>query len=127
MEFSAAAGRQSGRDLPQRLGGRAASSQSIITYFGTDAAKKWTRIESYGPKFVENIVQAVSRDILAEAILRLEKHGYRTIAHVHDEVIIEAEFGQTVADVCDVMGLAPVWAPRLTLRAEGFKSRFYRK
>ena len=65
-------------------------SGEIITYYGTDAAKKWTRIESYGPKFVENIVQAVSRDILADAMRRLGREGYRIIAHVHDEVIIEA-------------------------------------
>ncbi len=101
--------------------------QPVITYYGTDAAKKWMRIESYGPKFVENIVQAVSRDILAEAILRLEERGYRTIAHVHDEVIIEAFPEGSADEVCELMGQGPDWAEGLYLTAEGFESRFYRK
>lgn len=101
--------------------------QSIITYYGTDAAKKWTRIESYGPKFVENIVQAVSRDILADAMRRLGREGYRIIAHVHDEVIIEAFPEGSADEVCELMGQGPDWAEGLYLTAEGFESRFYRK
>lgn len=101
--------------------------QSIITYFGTDAAKRWTRIESYGPKFVENIVQAVSRDILAAAMRQVGREGYRIIAHVHDEVIIEAFPEGSADEVCELMGLGPGWASGLCLNAEGFESPFYRK
>lgn len=102
-------------------------SGEIITYYGTDAAKKWTRIESYGPKFVENIVQAVSRDILADAMRRSGREGYRIIAHVHDEVIIEAFPEGSADEVCELMGQGPDWAEGLYLTAEGFESRFYRK
>ena len=73
------------------------------------------------------IVQAVSRDILADAILRIEAASYRVIAHVHDEVIIEASAGQSAADVCALMGQTPDWASGLCLNAEGFESPFYRK
>lgn len=101
--------------------------QPVITYYGTDAAKKWTRIESYGPKFVENIVQAVSRDILAAAMRQVGREGYRIIAHVHDEVIIEAFPEGSADEVCELMGLGPGWASGLCLNAEGFESPFYRK
>lgn len=120
----------SGRSLVYpgtRMEFSAEKDQSIITYFGTDAAKKWTRIESYGPKFVENIVQAVSRDILADAMRRLGREGYRIIAHVHDEVIIEAFPEGSADEVCELMGQGPDWAEGLYLTAEGFESRFYRK
>lgn len=101
--------------------------QPVITYFGTDAAKKWTRIESYGPKFVENIVQAISRDILANAMRRVGREGYRIIAHVHDEVIIEAFPEGSADEVCELMGQGPDWAEGLYLTADGFESGFYRK
>ena len=96
-----------------------------VTYMGTDAQKKWNRIESYGPKFTENIVQAVSRDILAFAMQTLK--DYRIVGHVHDEVIIECPPETPVSEVCDKMGQAPPWIPGLLLRADGYECDFYRK
>ena len=96
-----------------------------ITYSGPDANKKWGRIESYGPKFVENIVQAVSRDILAAAMKRLKE--YRIVGHVHDEVIIEAPQETALQEVCDLMGQTPIWLPGILLRADGYECEFYMK
>ena len=96
-----------------------------ITYMGTDAQKKWNRIESYGPKFTENIVQAISRDILAYAMNTLKE--YRIVGHVHDEVIIEAPTEVSMNDVCELMGQTPPWVPGLLLRADGYECDFYRK
>ena len=96
-----------------------------ITYMGTDAQKKWNRIESYGPKFTENIVQAISRDILAYAMNTLKE--YRIVGHVHDEVIIEAPVEVSMNDVCELMGQTPPWVPGLLLRADGYECDFYRK
>lgn len=96
-----------------------------VTYMGTDAQKKWNRIESYGPKFTENIVQAVSRDILAFAMQTLK--DYRIVGHVHDEVIIECPPEAPVSEICDKMGQAPPWIPGLLLRADGYECDFYRK
>ena len=96
-----------------------------ITYSGPDANKKWGRIESYGPKFVENIVQAVSRDILAAAMKRLKK--YRIVGHVHDEVIVEAPQETSLQEVCDLMGQTPDWLPGILLRADGYECAFYQK
>ena len=89
-----------------------------ITYMGTDAQKKWNRIESYGPKFTENIVQAISRDILAYAMNTLK--DYRIVGHVHDEVIIETPPEVSVESVCELMGQTPPWVPGLLLRADGY-------
>ena len=89
--------------------------------------KKWDRIESYGPKFVENIVQATARDILAEAMLRLAAAGYRIVMHVHDEVIIEAPAIASLNDICSIMGQTPTWAKGLLLRADGFICDHYKK
>ena len=80
-----------------------------VTYMGQDAQRKWTRIESYGPKFVENIVQAISRDLLAEAMKRLNNHHYNIVGHVHDEVIIEAPPTTTVQAICEIMQKTPGW------------------
>ena len=96
-----------------------------ITYMGTDAQKKWNRIESYGPKFTENIVQAISRDILAYAMNTLK--DYLIVGHVHDEVIIEAPAEVSMNDVCELMGQTPPWVPGLLLRADGYECDFYRK
>ena len=96
-----------------------------ITYSGPDANKKWGRIESYGPKFVENIVQAVSRDILAAAMKRLQ--GYRIVGHVHDEVIIEAPQEASLLEICEIMGQTPDWLPGILLRADGYECAFYQK
>ena len=96
-----------------------------VTYMGTDAQKKWSRIESYGPKFTENIVQAISRDILAYAMNTLR--SYRIVGHVHDEVIIEAPPEVSVNNICELMGRTPPWIPGLLLRADGYECDFYKK
>ena len=96
-----------------------------VNYMGIDAQKKWSRIESYGPKFAENIVQAISRDLLAAAMLRLSE--YRIVGHVHDEVIIEAGSEVSLQDVCRVMSKVPDWLPGIELRADGYECDFYMK
>ena len=98
-----------------------------ITYEGLDATKKWDRLESYGPKFVENIVQATARDILAESMLRLEARGYHIVMHIHDEVVIEAPDGTNLGEICTLMGQTPRWAEGLVLNAEGYECLFYKK
>ena len=98
-----------------------------VTYEGVGTQKKWLRLESYGPKFVENIVQATARDILAEAMLRLTGKGYRIVMHVHDEAVIEAPPDTSLEDICDTMGLQPSWAKGLLLRADGYVCDFYKK
>ena len=98
---------------------------SAITYMGTNAAKQWARLESYGPKFVENIVQAISRDILCYAMQALRDCAI--VAHVHDEVIIEADPGMSLEAVCERMGRTPPWAQGLLLRADGYATPFYKK
>lgn len=97
-----------------------------VTYEGV-TGKKWERIESYGPKFTENIVQATARDILAEAMLRLDKAGYRIVMHVHDEAVIEAPVDNSLEEICAIMGETPDWAKGLLLRADGYVCDFYRK
>ena len=95
------------------------------TYMGTNAARQWDRLESYGPKFVENIVQAISRDILCYAMQTL-RHCF-IVAHVHDELIIEADPRMSLEAVCEQMGRTPPWAPGLQLRADGYTTDFYKK
>ena len=151
----------SGRSLVYvrpRLGLNRFGSESVL-YQGLNAAKKWDLIESYGPKFVENIVQGISRDLLAEAMMRLSASSalytngpkgsvlsasntcgpkgsrgrsesplaYRIVAHVHDEVIIEADPEDSVEEVCRIMGECPSWANGLILRADGYECKTYRK
>ncbi len=96
-----------------------------VTYMGIDATKKWSRIESYGPKFVENIVQAISRDILAYAMQTL-KHCF-IVGHVHDELIIECSENVSLEKICEQMGRAPEWTSGLVLRADGYECGFYKK
>ena len=96
-----------------------------VTYEGVGATKKWERIESYGPKFVENIVQAISRDILMFAMKTL-RHCF-ICAHVHDELIIECGMGVDLGAVCKQMGRTPPWAEGLVLRADGYETMFYKK
>ena len=96
-----------------------------IEYLGIGPSKKWERIESYGPKFVENIVQGISRDLLAEAMIRLSPRPI--VAHVHDEVIVEAAPEVTVNEICTIMAQTPPWAEGLLLRADGYECEFYRK
>jgi DNA polymerase len=117
----------SGRDLayvkpmiqPNQYGGES------ITYMGIGSTKKWERIESYGPKIVENITQAISRDILCYA-MRTLSHCF-ICAHVHDELIIECGMDVSVDAVCKQMGRTPPWAPGLLLRADGYECEFYKK
>lgn len=96
-----------------------------VTYEGITTGKKWGRIESYGPKFVENIVQAISRDILAYA-MKMLSHFY-ICAHVHDEIIIEADMDVSVDSICKQMGKTPPWIDGLLLRADGYECDFYKK
>ena len=98
-----------------------------VTYEGTTSMKKWDRIDSYGPKFVENIVQATARDILVDAMLRLDAAGYRIVMHVHDEVVIEAPETTSLEEICAIMGGTPMWANGLLLRADGFVCDHYKK
>lgn len=96
-----------------------------VTYEGIGGSKKWERLESYGPKFVENIVQAVSRDILMNSIRTLS-HCF-IIGHVHDELIIECSKDVDLKILCDQMGRTPAWMPDLLLRADGYETEFYKK
>lgn len=96
-----------------------------ITYEGTGGTKKWERIESYGPKIVENITQAISRDILAYA-MRTLSHCF-IVAHVHDELIIECPKAVSLNAICDQMGRTPPWIEGLALRADGYETMFYKK
>ena len=96
-----------------------------VTYMGINAAKKWDRLESYGPKFVENIVQAISRDILCYAMHTLR--CARIVAHVHDELIIECDPKVSLEAVCEQMGRTPPWTPGLILRADGDEMPYYMK
>ena len=96
-----------------------------VTYEGVRATKKWERIESYGPKFVENIVQAISRDILCNAMKTL-RHCF-IVGHVHDELIIECSPGVDLKAVCEQMGRSPDWMPDILLRADGYETQFYKK
>ncbi|EPI54286.1 DNA-directed DNA polymerase [Gardnerella vaginalis JCP7276] len=96
-----------------------------VTYEGVGSTKKWERLESYGPKFVENITQAIARDILLYAMQTLKE--YRIVAHVHDEAIIEADKNVSVQSVCELMGRTPPWAEGLVLRADGYECEFYKK
>lgn len=96
-----------------------------VTYMGVGGTKKWERLESYGPKFVENIVQATARDILCYAMQTLKNCAI--VAHVHDELIIEADRRMSLAAVCEQMGRTPPWAKGLKLRADGYECEFYQK
>lgn len=96
-----------------------------VTYMGVGGTKKWERLESYGPKFVENIVQAISRDILCYA-MRTLSHCF-ICGHVHDELIIECSKGVSLDAVCEQMGRTPPWADGLKLRADGYECDFYKK
>lgn len=96
-----------------------------ITYEGVGGTKKWERLDSYGPKFVENIVQATARDILCYAINTLRNCSI--VMHIHDEVVIEADRRMSLQSVCDQMGRTPPWAKGLQLRADGYETDFYKK
>lgn len=96
-----------------------------VTYEGVGSTKKWERIESYGPKFVENIVQGIARDILCYSMQTLRTCSI--VAHVHDELIIECRKDMSLNAVCEQMGRTPPWAKGLQLSADGYECEFYRK
>lgn len=99
-----------------------------LTYEGIAENGKWGRIETYGPKLVENIVQGTARDLLAEAMLRLKKQGFGIVMHIHDEVVLEVPEGvSSVEEVCAIMAEQPEWAKGLPLRADGYECAFYKK
>lgn len=98
-----------------------------ISYMGVDGSKHWDKISSYGPKFVENIIQAISRDILAESMVRLTEAGYRIVMHVHDECVCECPLTSSVDDACNLMAITPEWAQGLILNAAGYECSFYQK
>lgn len=104
---------------PNQFGGES------VTYEGVGTAKKWERLESYGPKFVENIVQGIARDLLMHSMQTLS-HCF-IVAHVHDEIIIEADKRMSLETVCKQMSRTPPWADGLLLRADGYECEFYRK
>ena len=96
-----------------------------ITFEGIDATKHWGRIETYGPKLVENIVQATARDILANSMMSLSE--YNIVMHVHDEVVIEAPEDVSLDFICNEMAKVPEWCSDLNLRADGYECDFYKK
>jgi len=117
----------SGRTLSYikpRIGENRFGGESV-TYEGIDSTKKWERIESYGPKFVENIVQAVSRDLLCFAMRNLS-HCF-ICGHVHDELIIECSQDVDYKSICNVMSRSPDWMPDILIRGDGYETKFYKK
>ena len=96
-----------------------------VTYMGINAQKKWDRLESYGPKFVENIVQGIARDLLMYSMHTLS-HCF-IVGHVHDEIIIEADRRMSVEEVCQQMARTPAWTEGLILRADGYECEYYKK
>ncbi|MEJ8752570.1 DNA polymerase [Lagierella sp. ICN-221743] len=108
-----------------KIGTNRFGGESIV-YEGIVVGNKWDKIESYGGKFVENIVQAIARDILAEAMMRLEKKGFNIVMHIHDEVVIESD-SSSIEEINEIMSLVPSWAHGLILDADGFESEFYKK
>ena len=96
-----------------------------ISYEGIGTQKKWERLETYGPKIVENIVQGTARDVLCNSIKTLR--NYRIVGHVHDELIIEVPMDETVENICNLMAKTPSWCSNLILRADGYECQFYKK
>ncbi|WP_195445566.1 DNA polymerase [Peptoniphilus harei] len=108
-----------------KIGTNRFGGESIV-YEGIVVGNKWDKIESYGGKFVENIVQAIARDILAEAMMRLEQKGFNIVMHIHDEVVIESN-SSSIEEINEIISIVPSWAPGLILDADGFESEFYKK
>ena len=98
-----------------------------ITYEGIGQTKKWERLETYGPKLTENIVQATARDILCYAMKNLNDNGFEIVMHIHDEAVIEAPKDAKLETVCKIMSKTPPWAEGLVLRADGYECEFYEK
>jgi DNA polymerase len=108
-------------------GARLDTDGSICFMAQNQTTRKWEKDETWGGKLVENIVQAFARDCLAEALLRLDEAGYRTVFHVHDEIVAEAPDGSRWEDMAEIMGRPIDWAPGLLLRADGYDTKFYMK
>ncbi|MGM9938069.1 MAG: DNA polymerase [Candidatus Ornithomonoglobus sp.] len=99
-----------------------------VTYMGISAAKKWERLETFGGKLVENAVQGIARDLLASAMMNVNKAGYNIVFHVHDEIIAEMPEGQgSVDEMCRLMSINPDWAEGLPLAADGYECNYYKK
>ena len=99
-----------------------------ITYMGISQAKKWERLETFGGKLTENVVQAIARDLLASAMMNVTAAGYDIVFHVHDEIIAEVPYGKgSVDEMCSLMSSNPVWADGLPLNADGYECEYYRK
>ncbi|WIK62034.1 DNA polymerase [Gleimia europaea] len=100
-----------------------------ITYTGTTAARRWGQLETYGGKLVENIVQAIARDLLVTGMHAVAKAEHRIVMHVHDEIVIDEPLGSgfTVADACELMSTLPAWVEGLPLDADGYECAYYRK
>ena len=96
-----------------------------VTYEGVGTAKRWERLESYGPKFVENISQGISRDILCHAMKTLRCCDI--VMHIHDEIVIDADLQVSVDALCEQMSRTPLWAAGLLLRSDGYECSFYKK
>lgn len=109
-----------------KIGTNRFGSESI-TFMGINTVKKWDRIETYGAKLVENIVQATSRDLLAEAMRRLEATENTVVMHIHDEAVIDAPSNRSLDTMVQLMTEVPDWANGLILNAAGFVSDFYKK
>lgn len=110
-----------------RIGSNRFGGESI-TYMGTGTAGKWERLETFGGKLVENVVQAISRDCLADAICRVEALGHEIVMHVHDEMIVETgQPEKALSDMLKIMGKPPVWAPGLVLEGAGYVTQYYKK
>lgn len=110
--------------IKPRIGENRFGGESV-TYEGIGATKKWERIESYGPKFVENIVQAISRDLLCFAMRNLS--FCRIVGHVHDELIIECSQDVSKDELCKIMSRSPAWMPDILIRGDGYECNFYQK
>lgn len=101
----------------------------VITYEGMEqTSKQWTTLETYGPKLVENIVQATARDCLGEAMLRVDAAGFKIVMHVHDELIADVPIGKgSVDEINALMGEPISWAPGLPLKGDGYECSYYKK
>lgn len=110
--------------IKPRIGENQYGGESV-TYMGIGSTKKWERIESYGPKFVENIMQAVSRDLLCFAMRNLS-HCF-ICGHVHDELIIECSKDVSVDAISSIMSRIPEWTPNILIRCDGYETPFYKK
>jgi DNA polymerase len=113
--------------IKPRIGTNRFGGESI-TYMGISASKKWERLETFGGKLVENIVQGIARDLLASAMMNVTNAGYDIVFHVHDEIIAEVPNGQgSVDEMCRLMSINPDWADGIPLNADGYECEYYRK